>query len=148
MSRCGTFLQGPRDAAVSCRDERTVTTGGPAVCGIVRSKSDRKQMILCRCLDSAPAPTAIRGHQDDTARTHGKRAPTRLNVESIQVSQRSRVLSLPFKAAIGAVENYAIRTDGPAMAFVFREPNRIDRIALRARVLPLPAAIERLGGNN
>src|SRR5713101_4115760 len=101
-------------------------------------------MIFCGRFDSAPALAAVRGHQHNTARTYSERPPTRLNIESIQRRQRSRVLCFPFKPAIRAVENYAIRTDGPAMTFVLRETNRVYGIALGSRVLPLPAAIERL----
>src|SRR6266850_1508193 len=137
-----TLLQRPGFAAISRVDDAAVSTDRPAVRRIVGRESDRVEMIFRRRGYLSPFLSAVlRGH-DDATRADCKRALPIQNVKTVEGGNQTRVLARPFKSAVGGVENYSVCADGPTMTLVGGEADRADRVPLRQRVLPFPAAVK------
>src|SRR5712692_8443882 len=137
-----TLLQGPGFAAVSGRDDATVSADSPAMLRIVRRESDRVQMIFRRRGDLSPFLAAVPGCHHDAACAHGKRVLPIKNVKAVEGCDETRVLTSPFKSAVRSVKNHSVRADCPTVTLIVGEADRADRVPLRQRVLPFPSAVE------
>lgn len=88
-------------------------------------------MILQIGLDLEPAPAAVRGSENQTARADHNGVPLVLYPDTVQRSNLSCVLALPAKTSVPRVENDAIGADGPAVQLVGGKTDGADRVTLR-----------------
>src|SRR5438552_10476047 len=99
-------------------------------------------MILRRRGNLSPFLSAAFRRDDDPTRADCKCALPIKNVKAVEGGNQARMLARPFKSAVRGVQNHAISADGPSVALVARETDRADRVPLRQRVLPFPAAVK------
>src|ERR1043165_2583859 len=92
-----------------------------------------------------PTLAAVAGREPAAARARNHDARTILHVKTVERRDRRTSLLFPLKAAVVRRQHDSVRADGPAVSLVRREPDGADGIALRQRILPLPATRRILG---
>src|SRR5258708_27200033 len=137
----GTLLRGPGQPAVGSCNDATVSTHCPAMRGTVGREGYREEMILGRCADLSPSLSGVFRQRHRAARSNHHGAFRIVHIESIEIHDDARVLTLPLKAAVAGVKNYSGGAHGPTVSLVSGETNRADGVSLRSRVLPLPSAV-------
>lgn len=140
-----TALPGPRFTAVGRGHNEAVSADGPAVRRTVGGESDRIEMVFRRRADLSPLFAPVFGQHDCATRPDRNRVLPILNVQSIQTRDYAGRLAFPLKAAVRGVKDHTVGAHRPTVELVTGETNRADGVALRARVLPLPAAVGCLG---
>ena len=141
MNAGRTLLRGPGQSAIGRRNDAAVRTHCPSMHGVVGRKGYREEMILGRCADLSPSLSGVFRQRHRAARSNHHGAFRIVHIESIEIHDDARVLTLPLKAAVCGVKNYSVGADGPAVSLVGGETNRADGVALWAGVLPLPTAV-------
>ena len=145
MDAGGTLLRDPGQPAIECRDDAAVGADCPPVRGAVTREGNRIEMIFGWRANLSPFLSGVFGDRNRAPRSDHHRALRILHKKTIEIGDDARPLALPLKASIRGVKNHAVGAYGPTVALVLREANGADGVALRARVLPFPAAVGYLG---
>ena len=135
------LLDGPGRAAVTRRQDATIGSDRPTAARIIGSEGNRIKMIFRLRLNRIPALAGVARFQDQAARADRKHVLGIKHIQAVQVVDETGRLVVPTKTAVGRIKNHSIRAHRPAMKFVAGKSNRVDRVALRQRVLPFPTAV-------
>lgn len=135
-----TCLRFPGFAAIRRGDDRAKRSDRPTIQPAFRSERDGEEMIANAGLSQHPFVAAVCRRHHDAARAGDHQARPVFDVHPVQRCVGGTLLFLPFETAVVCMQDDAVGTDRPTVALVRRESYRVDRVSLRQRVLPLPAA--------
>src|SRR5436190_24349880 len=135
----------PGETAVRGGDDRAECSHRPAPQRIIRSKVDRKKVVLHSGWTHSPTLATVGSSQDQAIGAYDYRPGLVDHVQPIQGGIGRGVLLFPCEATVDGAQDCRVRPHGPAVSLVFGKADRIDEIALGPRVLPLPRAKLSLG---